>query len=295
MESKMIQIKVGYCLAYDWELLKISLPLVYPYVDKICLSLDEDRISWSGNRFSFDEQAFHEFIRVTDVENKIILLESNFHSVGKGPMANEVFQRNKMAEMLGRESGWHIQLDVDEYPCDMEGFTTFLRESYANFNREVNICLPWITLFKQVNNGFLIIKTTPEWIQIASTKPFYVHGRRNGYFNYKVDYPLLHQSWARGEKEIENKVKNWGHSQDYDAFGFFQFWKNIDESNYQGIKNFHPEIPRVWESLVFMKASNVQDLILNKQLRRTFKNHSPFGLWFLNSKLVAKIRQTFGL
>ena len=51
-----LPIKVGYCVAYDWDLLAYSLPLVYDYADKICLSIDIDYTSWGGTPFSFDEK-----------------------------------------------------------------------------------------------------------------------------------------------------------------------------------------------------------------------------------------------
>ena len=52
------KIKVGFCVAYDWELLKNSIPRVYNAADTICLSIDKNRTSWSGKKYDFDESAF---------------------------------------------------------------------------------------------------------------------------------------------------------------------------------------------------------------------------------------------
>ena len=287
----MLEIKVGYCLAYDWELLKVSLPLVYPYADKICLSIDKERISWAGNRFLFDEVAFQKFIKEIDTDRKLFVYEDDFHQSTISPMENEVSQRNKMAEALGKDTGWHIQLDVDEYPIDVKYFVDFLKNSSQRFNKDINICLPWLTLFKQVDGGFLIAKTQTEWIQIATTKPFYVHGRRNGYFNYRVDCQLLHQSWARSEDEIRTKINNWGHKNDFDTGGFFRFWQNINEQNFREIKNFHPEKPRIWRSLKFVKANDVTELLSSKQVLEGLKSYSKLELLLSNSRTISKIKQ----
>ena len=71
-------IKTGFCVAYDWELLKYSLPGVYEESDMICLAIDKDRHSWSCNKYEFDDKAFYDFIKKTDRENKIDIYEDDF-------------------------------------------------------------------------------------------------------------------------------------------------------------------------------------------------------------------------
>ena len=44
-------------ISYDAEYLPASIKTYYNYVDEIVLGLDENRTSWSGNQFSFDEEA----------------------------------------------------------------------------------------------------------------------------------------------------------------------------------------------------------------------------------------------
>src|SRR6478609_4788130 len=115
------KIKVGFCIAYDWYLLEYSLPLIYDASDTICLSIDANRTSWSGLKYSFDEEGFHALINRIDAKRKIQSLEENFHNASLTPMQNEIRQRNRMADFMG-EGGWHIQLDCDEYFIDYEGF-----------------------------------------------------------------------------------------------------------------------------------------------------------------------------
>src|SRR5687768_9203973 len=94
-------IKVGFCVAYDWEYLRISLPLVYNETDKICLAIDKERISWAGNAFGFDTARFLEFVKDVDKDGKIDVYEDDFHLSGLRPMENEVRQRNLMASRMG--------------------------------------------------------------------------------------------------------------------------------------------------------------------------------------------------
>src|SRR5690349_14979672 len=98
-------IKVGFCVAYDWYLLEYALPLIYADATVIGLSIDQDRISWSGNAYPFDEAGFKALITKLDPEKKIRVLEENYHLPDLTPMQNEVRQRNLMAKHLG-EGGW---------------------------------------------------------------------------------------------------------------------------------------------------------------------------------------------
>ena len=75
---KYVQIKVGICIAYDWEMLKISLPIIYNHVDKICLSIDKNRKSWAGNCYDFDNISFLSYIKEIDLNQKIQILEENY-------------------------------------------------------------------------------------------------------------------------------------------------------------------------------------------------------------------------
>src|SRR5947209_19632592 len=118
-------IKVGFCVAYDWNLLRYSLPAVYNHADVICLSVDKNRKSWTGRSYSFDSDRFHEFLRANDPLKKIRLYEDDFSISTLSPMENEVRQRNLIAEFMGKD-GWHIQLDTDEYFNDFRGFVSYL-------------------------------------------------------------------------------------------------------------------------------------------------------------------------
>ncbi len=217
-------IKIGICVAYDWPLLANALPLVYAEADLIVLSVDVDRKSWSGKPFAWDEGAFRSLISSIDTGNKISVIEEDFHLASMTPMENEVRQRNIMASHM-KPGGWHIQIDSDEYFVNFGAFTGYLKSLRVNDRRAINVCCSLITLFKQLPEGFLYVapesKSNLEFIQIATRHPVYMYGRRNGHFNIYTNFQIVHQSWARSEAEILQKLGNWGHRDDVDASRFF--------------------------------------------------------------------------
>lgn len=122
----MEAIKVGFCVAYDWHFLQHTLPLVYEGATDICLAIDRNRISWSGNPYSFDEEAFRQCIANIDSNKKIRIYEDGFYLPNLTPMQNEVRERNMIAQFFG-EGGWHIQLDCDEHFVGFGNFAVYLR------------------------------------------------------------------------------------------------------------------------------------------------------------------------
>ncbi len=284
------RIKVGICIAYDWEMLKTALPIIYTEVDDICLSLDINRQTWAGNKFEFEEQAFFNYVKEIDIDKKIIVYEDDFYLNKTSTMKNEVYQRNKIAEKLGKENSWHIQIDVDEYFVDFKRLTTFLRNNY--FRKDVNICLPFYILFKQIDNLNLFVKGNMEWVPVVSNNPYYEFGRRNGYFNYKFESPIIHQSWARQEHEIQQKISNWENNKDFDVQAFFEKWKSLNGHNYKKLLDFHPISGNAWHELVPIEGNTIVELIQNnKNSFDKLKTYSPFKIKLQNSRIISKLVQ----
>lgn len=284
-------IKVAFCVAYDWGLLAHSLPLVYEAADTICLSIDKDRISWSGNPFSWDEPAFQALIRSLDPAGKIRLLEDDFHLAELTPMQNEVRQRQRMADFMG-PGGWHVQLDTDEFFLNFTAFAAYLKT--IRTKRKVNIVCPWITLYKQVPDGFFYVKperfSEVEYIQVATRWPHYEYGRRNGFFNIHCNFPLLHLSWARSESEMWEKLNNWGHATDFDVLRYFELWQRVNKDNYKGYTNFHHLHPEAWPRLGYLQGKSVDAMIVTESHR--FKLPvSRLTLWIRNSIWLSRLRE----
>ncbi|WP_139924242.1 hypothetical protein [Hymenobacter sp. DG01] len=256
-------IKIGFCVAYDWYFLEHSLPLVYEQADHICLSLDQDRISWAGKPFSFDDEAFFALVKRLDTQNKIDIYQDDFHRPELAPMDNEVRQRHLIAERLGK-GGWHVQLDADEYFLNFAGFAKWLRR--FNPSRPVNIRCPYITLFKQLDSGFLAVDRQQQlWADVsnpvATNDPAYYHGRVSHWFNIYAPYFILHQSWARDEQEIREKISNWGHAHDFDTQAYLDFWLKLSPKNYKEAKNVHPLDKEAWPLLQFVPGQRIADLV----------------------------------
>lgn len=293
MSTRKNKIKVGFCVAYDWDLLRYSLPLVYNESDKICLALDKDRISWSGNPFHFEEDKFYSFLKNIDPHNKIILIEEDFHISSLSPMENEVRQRNRIAEIL-EIGGWHVQLDADEYFIDFKKFTDWLQQ--LNIKRPTTIMCPAINLWKQVHGGYLYVEDQDilkaDLFSLASNNPKYVYGRREEWFSIVFPSYFIHQSWARTEKEIISKIKNWGHSNDFDTQKYVQKWLKADQANYQTYKNIHPIIPNSWKSLNFLKGNSIDELIQNFHPNNLPQINS-FKLLLRNSIWISRLKSIF--
>lgn len=287
-------IKVGFCVAYDWPLLAYSLPQVYTRADIICISIDRGRISWANKRFEWDGRGFNDFVRSIDVDAKIIIYEDDFHLTALTASENEVRQRQMMSARMG-SGGWHIQLDCDEYFLDFGGFVNLL-EKIPTRSYPFNVCCQLITLFKKVDNGYLYVypekKKHFEFLQIASKTPAYEHGRRNGYFNMLTEFLIVHQSWARDNDEVRQKLSNWGHVDDFNVQAYLQFWNNVNAGNFWSFRNLHPIQPKAWPSLRLMKSQNIEETITGFSSEPFPKPHAVTRM-LRNSRLVTRLESGF--
>lgn len=280
-------IKVGFLVSYDWQLLRHALPLVYKGADVIYLAIDRQRLTWAGNPFDFDEPAFMQMVQVIDVDNKIHIYEDDFYVPTLTPMECEVRERNLLAKAMG-EGGWHVQLDADEYFLDFNGFCEFLRKQSV-LQKEVNYCVVLLNLFKKLPEGYLyIISGRLDTIQVATNKPHYQYGRKNDYFNKIAPFFILHDTWARTDVEVWQKITNWGHKNDFDATAYFNFWKSLSKENYQTIRDFHPIEPALWHRLEFMEATTVEEL--TKKFAATPFPLSPWQIALKNNRNIARIK-----
>ena len=64
-------------ISYDAEYLPASIKTYYNYVDEIVLGLDENRTSWSGNKFSFDEEKLFKELGAIDGDGKIEIISGH--------------------------------------------------------------------------------------------------------------------------------------------------------------------------------------------------------------------------
>ena len=294
-------IKVGFCVSYDWEFLKNSIPRIYKEADIICLAIDKDRISWGGNLYAFNNDAFYQFIKEIDSQNKIDIYEDDFHLKQLSNMQNDTRQRMKLAERMGK-GGWHIQVDSDEYFLDFSSFVKELKKIHKNPTGNefpINVCCPFIPIFKKTEMGYLYVvnnEKSLEIIPMATNRPKYERARQSGYFNIYTKQYVIHDTWARSEEEMKYKIDNWGHAAEELNVtdirnSYYNLWKIVNEYNYQFFFNFHPANPSTWEHLEYVKASNTQELIQNIVVPKFFL--SDWELKLKNSLYYSRLSKLF--
>lgn len=257
------KIKLAILVSYDYVYLYHSLPLLYKDADEITIAVDKDRITWSGKKFSFDEQLLH-WIKSIDLEGKIKIYEDQFYQPGLSTMQNDTRERTMVSAFMG-PGGWHVQIDADEYFPDFGLFVQYLKTQHRlaelGATDPVDVYLFWVTLFKQTSEGFVYIKDSAESFPVATNHPVYTAARQTGSRPLYANFCVFHQSWARTPEEIETKINNWSHSADFNVQDYFSFWKNIGAHNYKKLKNIHPVTPKAWKKLGFLTANNVSDFV----------------------------------
>ncbi len=288
-------IKVGFCVAYDWQLLKISVPLIYQHADLICFSIDSQRKTWSGIPYDFDQNDFETWINQIDLKKKILIFEGNFSNTVLSPLQNDNLQRNEMAKIMG-PGGWHIQIDADEYILDFAGFCEYLKrldpDPIHGRKKGVNVCINLIPLLKFLGKGYIAAGADENYevAPFATNLPIYHAARRNGHFNHISPFFALHETWARDEKVLWDKLNSWGHRDDFNKESYYKLWQALDEANYKYIKNFHPIKGDTWPFLYFLPATSQEQLI-------SFVKHSApwkvknLKLMWRNSRLIQGLSQ----
>ncbi len=281
-------IKVGFLVSYDYEYLKISLPLVYDHADKICLAIDINRSTWSGGSFIIPD-TFFEWLRSIDTDKKIHILEDNFFVPTLSTSENDTRERNMLAEFMG-EGGWHVQLDSDEYFYHFDDFVRYLKtkDHYLKDPEQnpISIAAYLITLFKKADAGYLYINSYESY-RLVTNYPKYIMARNTGQKTIFTSYCIFHQSWARESAEIRKKIAAWGHSEDFDRAKYLEFWENVDENNYKDYRNIHPVYKKLWKRLYYGPGSTVQEFLYNY-----IKDHSLHVPFYI--VLKKKITSTLG-
>lgn len=254
-------IKIGYLISYDYKYIFHSIKTLYDDVDKIFIAIDKDYLTWNGNKFLIPN-AFFDEIKILDVKNKIEFYFDSFYVNELTTMECETRERNMLSKKMGK--GWQIQLDTDEYIYDFKTVKKLLSRLWVlNLFPFLNISFSgeWVTLYKKVDDGFLYIENG-ERFNFLFNKPNFQKARGiSGSINIFTGIKAIHQSWARDEAEILDKIVNWGHNIDFDTDEYFKKWKALDKSNYLNYVNFHPLKAEVWDKLYLIRQKNIEDFI----------------------------------
>lgn len=287
---KLTSIRVGYIVSYDYEYLLTSIKLIYSYVDKIVLAMDANRQTWSGNKFEIPT-SFFDLIKAYDKKNIIEFYFEDFYVPTLTPMECETRERNLLLKRLGK-SGWKIQLDVDEYIYDFKSVKKFLNRNWF-FNvfpklTPMQFRGNLVTLYKEIQGGFLFIDNKERFSFITNCNQNSTARITFGVSSHYTNINVIHQSWARKENEIQTKIKNWGHRDDFDTTKYYNFWNSLSSENYNEYINIHPMSPKLWDKLYFLESNNIDDFV-NKYSELNKQKIIQINFLFLMNKIKAKI------
>lgn len=291
------QIKVGFLISYDYELLFTSMIIVYDFVDTIYLVIDSERKTFSGENYNLPD-SFFERVKEMDVADKIVFFEEPFYSPTRTAIENETRERNLLSMKMGSNC-WKMQIDVDEFFADFKAVTKFLdKHSYLLSHPQcnaVNLRANWVTLFKQTPNGFLYIDNKEHFSFATNVIAKHYFGRDLTSIDNReiaTNFIAVHQSWARKPEEVYQKITNWGHKNDFDIENYFNFWLSVSEDNYVNFVDLHPFHPKHWKCLKFMPCGTLAEftkkyaeqhqpletVLSGKYYRRYLKNNLKFYL-----------------
>lgn len=255
-------------ISYDYQYAFKAISRYYNIADEIFLGLDKDRISWSGHRFDFDIEAVLSFIKKIDVDNKIHLIEGNFHQFPSDmiedikphlsiPFKNETDERNRLS-LLCKEGNWVMSVESDEYLLNPSEFKAWL----DTIKEDIEFRAKFISVYKCFEDRLLTIAGTTEYPDVGTKKKGQFHSARTVSNSNYVQSPLvmLHFSWGRTRDELAIKFKNWGHSDSFDTDKYLEMWDRITLDNYKNYTNLHPLYGPTWPSLTLMSLNDFSEI-----------------------------------
>jgi hypothetical protein len=234
-------------ISYDAHYLPQSISKYYDYVDEIVLGLDKDRISWSGNTFSFNESKLWSDLATIDGDNKISIIEADFHQ-SRIAIENDNYERNYLKAQCTND--WIISIDADENLLNAKDFFYNycpIVERYAN---RADICMTWAMPYKSIGDEILVIANTDNSPFFGENQAVMTH--KNNTYVYarwsnisaaganRLLSPLvaIHWSLCRPKEELHQKIHNIGHSDLVEKDPFYKIWSEVTLDNYQELNNF---------------------------------------------------------
>lgn len=271
----MKKIHIGFLLSYDYEKLKNSIPPVYEEADKIFIAVDHENRTWSGQKYYIDE-SFFTWLKKFDKDNKIEIYKDDFYVPEISAIENDNRERHMLSLKMGI-GNWLIQIDSDEYFLDFKKFVKELRTyDYYLDNPEkdqIQIAAFLINMYKYTDDGLLFVKK-PTRVLAATNYPSYIVARHTRQRIIYTPNILWHETLARDEKEIEFKLKNWGHNVDVDIEKFMDKWKSVNKSNYKTMEGFFYMNPKKWRKLEFVDGKSIKEVSDNLDAKKFLPSYA---------------------
>ncbi len=234
-------------ISYDAEYLPASIERYYNYVDEIVLGLDSDRLTWNNNKFSFDESTLYSQLSAIDGDNKIHIVEENFHG-NNIAIQNDNYERNFLKNQCSYD--WILSIDADEILLNAKDFFYRFCPLVSQYKQKVDICMTWVTPYKIIGDTTLLITNddgSPFFGEnqgvMTSNLNTYTYARWTnisaaGHNRILSPGILLHWSLARSDNALKQKITNTGHSDLISTDPFYSIWQSVTLDNYKTMKNF---------------------------------------------------------
>ena len=265
-------------ISYDANrFLAQSIKRYYNYVDEIVLGLDKDRITWSGNDFSFDEDSLWSELSQIDGEGKISIIEEDFHQSAVA-IENDNYERNFLKEQCSHD--WIFSFDADEMLVNAKDFFLNFCPLVERYYNKADLCMTWATPYKVVedtegNSHTLVIANTDDSPFFGENQGFvtskdstFTYARwtdTSGAGGNRLLSPLvaLHWSLCRPDNELHEKINNIGHSDLVEQDPFYQIWTQVNWENYHELENFKTSGlgEQQWPTLFAVPSEHVEDYI----------------------------------
>jgi hypothetical protein len=262
-------------ISYDAYMLPNSIKTYYPYVDEIVLGLDKDRISWSGNPFSFDEAALWKELKSLDYAGKISIVEENFHR-SSIPIENDNAERNYLKQQCTHD--WVFSFDADEYLINAKEFFKDFCPLVENMGRD--LMFYWYLPYKSFDEGTLFIADESGRNFLDKEVQGFATDRDRTYtFCRWTDNPkrlqsplcILHYSFCRPDEDLTLKINNFGHSIESKQDPFYQIQKQITMDNYFQLTNFKTSnMGPQWPRLMFVPKDEISSKCV-EQAKRVYQ------------------------
>ena len=234
-------------ISYDADYLPNSIKTYYDYVDEIVLGLDKNRVSWSKNKFTFDESKLWSELNDIDSDGKITIVEEDFVKSDKA-IENDNFERNYLKEQCSHD--WIFSFDADEELLNAHDFFVNYLPLIEKYYNTCDIMMTWATPFKTIEDKTLVICENdgqaflkePQGV-VTSKDSTYVFARWTDKCqsdSKKLMSPLiaLHWSLCRSQNDLHQKINNIGHSDLVEQDPFYQLWSDLTLDNHNQYKNF---------------------------------------------------------
>lgn len=257
-------------ISYDAEFLPESIKRYYNYVDEIVLGLDKDRITWSNNSFSFDENKLWKELKAIDGDNKISVIEEDFHKDQK-PILNDNYERNLLKANC--TNNLVLSIDADEYLVNAKNFFYDYMPLVTKHLKHNDVCMTWATLYKKIEDQVLIVSENNghpcfrEDQGVLTTKDsIYVYARwtnKSAAGANRLRSPLVAAHWTMARNEIDTKINNTGHSDEPNNKSIIDIWKSTTLENYTSMRDFKTSGlgTAQWPSLVCIPETQVEEYL----------------------------------